>query len=100
MLTFRYNLNKRNNNMAFLITKMLSIHICTLHPMIPIPIHSTCTHLERRTNCPSLLRNLSLFGFAKSIACDRVVLKGQGIEHFKSKTFLGSFMMTKILMIT
>ena len=71
----------------------------TLDQIIPIPIHSKCIHPERRTNCPSLLRNLSLFGFAKSIACDRVVLKGQGIEQFKSKKFLGSFMMTKILMI-
>ena len=87
MLTFRYNLNKRNNNMVFSITKMLSSHSCKKHYIASNDSHSYSFYMY--TSC----------GFAKSIGCDRVVLKGQGIEHFKSKTFLGSFMMTKILMI-
>ena len=40
VLTFRYNLNKRNNNMAFLITKMLSSHSCKKHYIAPNDSHS------------------------------------------------------------
>ena len=40
VLTFRYNLNKRNNNMAFLITKMLSSHSCKKHYIASNDSHS------------------------------------------------------------